>query len=94
MLLKIKLVSLLVGSETRWRNSRQLETREQEIWSWGTSGQLGHGEMVNSLHPKPVKAVEGLVISHASAGWSHSGFVSDPLGDQVYGFGSGKRGQL
>ncbi|KAL2519427.1 Regulator of chromosome condensation (RCC1) family protein [Abeliophyllum distichum] len=116
-------------------------------WGRGTSGQLGHGEMVNSLQPKPVKAVEGLVISHASAGWNHSGFVSDtgllftcgdgsfgqlghgdyksqctpikvscfsskhveqiacgmrhslvllrdPLGDQVYGFGSGKRGQL
>ncbi|CAA3024809.1 Hypothetical predicted protein [Olea europaea subsp. europaea] len=116
-------------------------------WGRGTSGQLGHGEMINSLQPKLVKALEGLVITHVSAGWSHSGFVSDtgllftcgdgsfgqlghghyksqctpmeasyfsskhveqvacgmrhslvllrdPLRDQVYGFGSGKRGQL
>ncbi|CAI0627697.1 unnamed protein product [Linum tenue] len=116
-------------------------------WGRGTSGQLGHGEMVNCLYPKAVNSLEDHVITHVSAGWSHSGFVSDggclftcgdgsfgqlghgdysaystpakvsyfvnnhveqmacgmrhslvllkgSLGSQVYGFGSGKRGQL
>ncbi|CAL5428890.1 unnamed protein product [Camellia sinensis] len=116
-------------------------------WGRGTSGQLGHGEMVNCLHPKPVQLLETLIVTHVSAGWNHSGFVTDtgclftcgdgsfgqlghgdynshssPVmlsyftskhveqiacgmrhslvllkghsGDQVYGFGSGKRGQL
>ncbi|KAG6746250.1 hypothetical protein POTOM_050781 [Populus tomentosa] len=113
-------------------------------WGRGTTGQLGHGEMLNSLHPKPVSSLQSYVVTHVSAGWSHSGFVSDigllftcgdgsfgqlgqgdyrsqstPVkvdcftnnfvnqiacgmrhslvllnGNQVYGFGSGKRGQL
>lgn len=45
-------------------------------WGRGTSGQLGHGEMVNCLHPKSVEYLEGIFITHASAGWNHSGFVS------------------
>lgn len=45
-------------------------------WGRGTSGQLGHGEMVNSLEPKIVKGLEGVVVAHVSAGWNHSGFVS------------------
>ncbi|KAJ0808112.1 putative regulator of chromosome condensation 1/beta-lactamase-inhibitor protein II [Helianthus annuus] len=113
----------------------------------GTSGQLGHGDLVNSLEPKSVEVLNNFNITHASAGWNHSGFVSEcgylftcgdgsfgqlghgdyvsqsyPVkvshlasrhvceiacgmrhslallkgehGDQVYGFGSGKRGQL
>lgn len=116
-------------------------------WGRGTSGQLGHGEMVNSLEPKPLESLGGFVITHVSAGWNHSGFVSengclftcgdgsfgqlghgdydsrcspekvscldsmpvqqiacgmrhslalvkDDVGYRVYGFGSGKRGQL
>ncbi|XP_019257039.1 PREDICTED: ultraviolet-B receptor UVR8 isoform X2 [Nicotiana attenuata] len=45
-------------------------------WGRGTSGQLGHGKMVNCLHPKYVESLEGVFITHASAGWNHSGFVS------------------
>ncbi|KDP21238.1 hypothetical protein JCGZ_21709 [Jatropha curcas] len=116
-------------------------------WGRGTSGQLGHGDILSSLYPKPVNFLDGYVITHVSAGWSHSGFVSDTgclftcgdgsfgqlghgdynshtapvkvsyfanrhveqiacgmrhslvllkdcVGNQVYGFGSGKRGQL
>ncbi|KAL5826515.1 hypothetical protein ACOSQ3_018364 [Xanthoceras sorbifolium] len=116
-------------------------------WGRGNSGQLGHGDMVNSLYPKPITFFDGHSLTHVSAGWSHSGFVSDSgclytcgdgsfgqlghgdyrshcspvkvsyfinknveqiacgmrhslvllkdsLGNQVYGFGSGKRGQL
>ncbi|XP_020224035.1 ultraviolet-B receptor UVR8 isoform X2 [Cajanus cajan] len=114
-------------------------------WGRGNSGQLGHGEVVsNALYPKAVTSLDGYVITHVAAGWSHSAFVSDPgcvftcgdgsfgqlghgdqashyspvkvscfvdqhvaqvacgmrhslvllKGNQVYGFGSGKRGQL
>lgn len=45
-------------------------------WGRGASGQLGHGEMVNNLQPDFVKELEGIVITHVSAGWNHSGFVS------------------
>ncbi|XP_021731124.1 ultraviolet-B receptor UVR8 isoform X1 [Chenopodium quinoa] len=117
-------------------------------WGRGASGQLGLGQiMPNSLYPKLVDSLTNFNISHVSAGWNHSGFVSDSgrlftcgdgsfgqlghgdyqscsspmevsffnskhveqiacgmrhslvllkgnLGDKVYGFGSGKRGQL
>lgn len=116
-------------------------------WGRGKSGQLGHGNLDNSLQPKPVDALNNFNIAHVSAGWNHSGFVSEcgnlftcgdgffgqlghgdymsqnfpvkvsffeskhvdqiacgmrhslallkgEYGDQVYGFGSGKRGQL
>ncbi|KAJ0095166.1 hypothetical protein Patl1_16313 [Pistacia atlantica] len=116
-------------------------------WGRGTSGQLGRGDMVNSSYPKPISFFDGYSVTQLSAGWSHSGFVSDSgclftcgdgsfgqlghgdysshcspvkvsyftnnnvqqiacgmrhslvllkdcLGNQVYGFGSGKRGQL
>lgn len=45
-------------------------------WGRGTSGQLGHSEMVNSPHPKLVMSLDTYFITHASAGWNHSGFVS------------------
>nr|GEX48768.1 hypothetical protein [Tanacetum cinerariifolium] len=124
-------------------------TPEKKVLTWGrgTSGQLGHGNLVNSLEPKSVDALNDFNITHVSAGWNHSGFVtesghlftcgdgsfgqlglgdyeshSSPMkvshfasrhvekiacgmrhsiallkgehGEQVYGFGSGKRGQL
>ncbi|KAL2253481.1 UNVERIFIED_CONTAM: putative E3 ubiquitin-protein ligase HERC2 [Sesamum indicum] len=61
-------------------------------WGRGTSGQLGHGEMVNSLQPKAVKALESFTITHVSAGWNHSGFVSGS--GAIYTCGDGSFGQL
>ncbi|KAG9448573.1 hypothetical protein H6P81_008538 [Aristolochia fimbriata] len=61
-------------------------------WGRGTAGQLGHGDTTNCLFPKPVKFVEGLFISHVSAGWNHSGFVSDS--GSVFTCGDGSFGQL
>ncbi|KAJ8569897.1 hypothetical protein K7X08_006474 [Anisodus acutangulus] len=61
-------------------------------WGRGTSGQLGHGEMVNCLHPKSLESLEGIFITHASAGWNHSGFVSDT--GYVFTCGDGSFGQL
>lgn len=45
-------------------------------WGRGTSGQLGHGNLVNSLEPKSVDVLGDLNITHVSAGWNHSGFVT------------------
>ncbi|KAL3570035.1 hypothetical protein D5086_027284 [Populus alba] len=61
-------------------------------WGRGTTGQLGHGEMLNSLHPKPVSSLQSYVITQVSAGWSHSGFVS--VDGAVKTWGWGEHGQL
>lgn len=61
-------------------------------WGRGTSGQLGHGEMINNLQPKLVKGLEVLVITHVSAGWNHSGFVSET--GAIFTCGDGSFGQL
>ncbi|KAJ4823257.1 hypothetical protein Tsubulata_042381 [Turnera subulata] len=61
-------------------------------WGRGTSGQLGHGEMVSSIHPNPVISLETLCITQVSAGWSHSGFVSDS--GSLFTCGDGSFGQL
>ncbi|GMY26079.1 ultraviolet-B receptor UVR8 isoform X2 [Fagus crenata] len=61
-------------------------------WGRGTSGQLGHGDMVNTLYPKVVSSLEDYFITHVSAGWNHSGFVSD--GGCVFTCGDGSFGQL
>lgn len=45
-------------------------------WGRGNCGQLGHGDMVSSLQPKPVEFFEGFIVTHVSAGWNHSGFVT------------------
>ncbi|KAL5553966.1 hypothetical protein UlMin_041367 [Ulmus minor] len=61
-------------------------------WGRGTSGQLGHGDMVNISNPKLVTFLETCFITHASAGWNHSGFVSDT--GSVFTCGDGSFGQL
>ena len=45
----------------------------------GTSSQLGHGDMVSIFRPKHVKSLENLIITHVSAGWSHSSYVLGSL---------------
>ncbi|GMI70698.1 SENSITIVE TO ABA 1 [Hibiscus trionum] len=60
-------------------------------WGRGNSGQLGHGDMANSLlTPKLVMSLESYFITQVSAGWSHSGFVSG----YVFTCGDGSFGQL
>ncbi|GMI70703.1 SENSITIVE TO ABA 1 [Hibiscus trionum] len=62
-------------------------------WRRGNSGQLGHGDMANSLlTPKLVMSLESYFITQVSAGWSHSGFVSDE--GCVFTCGDGSFGQL
>ncbi|KAE8688006.1 Regulator of chromosome condensation family protein isoform 2 [Hibiscus syriacus] len=69
-------------------------------WGRGNSGQLGHGDIVNSLlTPKPVMTLESYFISQVSAGWSFSGFVSSLSCTQkyegcVFTCGDGSFGQL
>ncbi|XP_027361319.1 ultraviolet-B receptor UVR8 isoform X2 [Abrus precatorius] len=62
-------------------------------WGRGNSGQLGHGEVCNNaLYPKFMTSLDGYFITHVSAGWSHSGFVSDS--GSVFTCGDGSFGQL
>ncbi|XP_057448340.1 ultraviolet-B receptor UVR8 isoform X2 [Lotus japonicus] len=70
-------------------------TSDGKVLSWGrgSSGQLGHGEVVNNaLEPKIVTSLDGYFITHVSAGWSHSGFVSDT--GCLFTCGDGSFGQL
>uniref|UniRef100_A0A2N9EBJ2 Regulator of chromosome condensation 1/beta-lactamase-inhibitor protein II n=1 Tax=Fagus sylvatica TaxID=28930 RepID=A0A2N9EBJ2_FAGSY len=90
-------------------------------WGRGTSGQLGHGDMVNTLYPKVVSSLENYFITHVFC-WVESLWIcfrwwvcfymwgwlvwsawawglqvtllSCNSGNQIYAFGSGKRGQL
>ncbi|PIA62479.1 hypothetical protein AQUCO_00200470v1 [Aquilegia coerulea] len=61
-------------------------------WGRGTSGQLGHGNQNNCLYPLSVNSLESFFISHVSAGWNHSGFVSND--GRVFTCGDGSFGQL
>ncbi|KAL6008116.1 hypothetical protein ACLOJK_033622 [Asimina triloba] len=63
-------------------------------WGRGNCGQLGHGNLGNCLNPKPIDFFEsiGISITHVSAGWNHSGFVSD-MGE-LFTCGDGSFGQL
>ncbi|KAK4763702.1 hypothetical protein SAY87_013140 [Trapa incisa] len=62
-------------------------------WGRGSSGQLGQGNIVNHcVIPKAVAFPEGFRITSASAGWSHSGFVSDC--GRLFTCGDGTFGQL
>ncbi|KAK5833788.1 ultraviolet-B receptor UVR8 [Gossypium arboreum] len=61
-------------------------------WGRGNSGQLGHGDMDCLLSPKIVMSLESYCITQVSAGWSHSGFVSDE--GCVFTCGDGSFGQL
>ncbi|XP_019705528.1 ultraviolet-B receptor UVR8 isoform X2 [Elaeis guineensis] len=61
-------------------------------WGRGTCGQLGHQELSNCLLPKPVKFLESFTISYVSAGWNHSGFVTDA--GRLFMCGDGSFGQL
>ncbi|CAH1423991.1 unnamed protein product [Lactuca virosa] len=69
-------------------------TPDKKVLTWGrgTSGQLGHGNLVNSLEPKIIDALNEFNITHVSAGWNHSGFVSEC--GQLFTCGDGQFGQL
>ncbi|KNA22104.1 hypothetical protein SOVF_037040 [Spinacia oleracea] len=62
-------------------------------WGRGSSGQLGHDQiMPNCSFPKLVASLSSFNISHVSAGWNHSGFVSDS--GCLFTCGDGSFGQL
>ncbi|KAJ1386020.1 Regulator of chromosome condensation, RCC1 [Sesbania bispinosa] len=80
-------LSLLHLFPCLWRRPRH------RLDLWGNSGQLGHEEVVNNaLYPKTVTSLDGYFITHVSAGWSHSGFVSDS--GCLFTCGDGSFGQL
>ncbi|KAL9246424.1 hypothetical protein vseg_019960 [Gypsophila vaccaria] len=62
-------------------------------WGRGASGQLGNGQIgPNCLNPKLVDSLSSYNVCHVSAGWNHSGFVSDS--GRLFTCGDGSFGQL
>ncbi|KAH9773689.1 hypothetical protein KPL71_013401 [Citrus sinensis] len=61
----------------------------------GTFGQLGHGDYRSHCSPVKVSSFVNKNVDQIACGMRHSlVLLKDCLGNQVYGFGSGKRGQL
>jgi len=58
----------------------------------GEHGQLGHGDKVNKVKPTLVSALEGIMISQITCGWSHS--VALTLNGKIYSWGNGDHGKL
>ncbi|KAJ3696089.1 hypothetical protein LUZ60_001466 [Juncus effusus] len=69
-------------------------THDGSVYTWGrgSNGQLGHGDLENCSKPKHVNFFENLRISRVSAGWNHSGFVTDT--GRLFMCGDGSFGQL
>ncbi|KAG6515007.1 hypothetical protein ZIOFF_025385 [Zingiber officinale] len=61
-------------------------------WGRGTQGQLGHGKLESYSQPKLVNFFESFTVSYVSAGWNHSGFVTDT--GRLFMCGDGSFGQL
>ncbi|KAL8161536.1 hypothetical protein V2J09_013025 [Rumex salicifolius] len=61
----------------------------------GSFGQLGHGDYQSYSSPKEVSFFEPNLVSQIACGMRHSlVLVKGSSEDRIYGFGSGKRGQL
>ncbi|KMZ70958.1 hypothetical protein ZOSMA_18G00490 [Zostera marina] len=65
-----------------------------QLLTWGrvTQGQLGHGHLTSCWKPRILKILSKFVISCVSAGWNHSGFLTD--GECLLTCGDGSFGQL
>lgn len=61
-------------------------------WGWGVHGQLGHGNTEAQRQPTLVKALLGVVVRHASAGYAHTVVLSAE--GYVYAFGCNLYGQI
>ncbi|XP_027914148.1 ultraviolet-B receptor UVR8 isoform X2 [Vigna unguiculata] len=61
----------------------------------GTFGQLGHGDYASHCSPVKLPCFGDQRVAQVACGMRHSlVLLKDCVGNQVYGFGSGKRGQL
>ncbi|RDY05215.1 Ultraviolet-B receptor UVR8, partial [Mucuna pruriens] len=61
----------------------------------GSFGQLGHGDYASHCSPVKVSCFVDQHVAQVACGMRHSlVLLKDCLENQVYGFGSGKRGQL
>ncbi|XP_022631374.1 ultraviolet-B receptor UVR8 isoform X2 [Vigna radiata var. radiata] len=61
----------------------------------GTFGQLGHGDYASHCSPVKLTCFGDQRVAQVACGMRHSlVLLKDCIGNQVYGFGSGKRGQL
>ncbi|KAM4749021.1 RCC1 domain-containing protein 1 [Rhinophrynus dorsalis] len=61
-------------------------------WGSGRHGQLGHGDLEDTLQPRIVEALHGVVMSEIAAGGWHSASISG--GGDIYCWGWNESGQL
>ncbi|CAG8688915.1 16472_t:CDS:2, partial [Funneliformis mosseae] len=70
-------------------------TKDGEVYSWGSGrfGQLGHGELTDSLEkPMVIEFFQGLRVKKISCGGWHSAVITDS--DDLYTFGWNHFGRL
>jgi alpha-tubulin suppressor-like RCC1 family protein len=62
-----------------WQHTMALTKNSSEVYSWGYGkhGQLGHGDMHNSIIPKKIRSFDGLKVDTIDWGHSHSGAICD-----------------
>lgn len=84
-----RVVAVFAGSE-----HNLALTAANRVYSWGNGqcGRLGTATLADTLIPTPVTALDGIGITHVSAGLAHS-LVTDVDG-VVHAFGWGAFGQL
>lgn len=67
-----------------------------EVWAWGGSpfGQLGHGGIIDILHPTPLLERHNIPpnVKHIACGYTYSLAVTS--NGEVYSWGQGESGEL
>ncbi|KAL2342893.1 hypothetical protein Fmac_004178 [Flemingia macrophylla] len=61
-------------------------------WGWGDFGRLGHGDHSDMLIPRPIKALQGLMLQQVACGDSHCLAVT--MDSHVLSWGRNQNGQL
>ena len=79
--------SLHLGNETG-----AVVTSIGEVFTWGSSEALGHGNRLPQVYPLRVHQFRGRIITSASLGDSHAGAVSED--GRLYTWGNGRYGRL
>jgi len=93
-----RLVEVLLGKKPRqvacggFHTAVITEEGKMYTFGGGEHGQLGHGDKVNKTKPTVVQALEGILVSQITCGWSHS--VALTTKGRVYTWGNGDHGKL
>ncbi|RKP05068.1 regulator of chromosome condensation 1/beta-lactamase-inhibitor protein II [Thamnocephalis sphaerospora] len=68
------------------------QSKRNEVFSWGSARQLGHGDTQDLEQPHVIASLQGLAVTQMACGAFHSAVISDS-GD-LYTFGWNQYGQL